>query len=111
MDPPSADGLEHILAEAVQRLRQEFDPRAIYLFGSHAEGRAGPDSDLDLLVVLNESAESRCQRSTRAYRALRGLGVPKDVLVYTAREFDERARLPVSLERTIQDTRRLLYAA
>lgn len=27
--------------------------RGLYLFGSHARGEAGPDSDIDLLVVLD----------------------------------------------------------
>lgn len=30
---------------------RHFPVRAVYLFGSHAEGRARPDSDLDLAVV------------------------------------------------------------
>ena len=31
---------------------QAFDPRRIILFGSVADGTDGPDSDIDLLVVL-----------------------------------------------------------
>jgi predicted nucleotidyltransferase len=31
---------------------QEFRPQKIILFGSYAYGRPGPDSDVDLLVVL-----------------------------------------------------------
>jgi predicted nucleotidyltransferase len=30
------------------------DPSAIYLFGSHAQGTAGPDSDLDLAVLTDK---------------------------------------------------------
>jgi len=30
----------------------EFQPDRVILFGSHAYGNAGPDSDVDLLVVL-----------------------------------------------------------
>lgn len=103
--------LESLLSEAVSRLRREFDPCAVYLFGSHAEGRAGAWSDLDLLVVVPESGEDFYRRSARAHRALRGLGVPKDVMVYTADEFDSRAALPVSFERVVRDRGRLLYAA
>ena len=35
-----------------QRIVREFDPDKIILFGSYARGTAGPDSDVDLLVVL-----------------------------------------------------------
>jgi len=31
-----------------------FDPVRVILFGSHARGEAGPDSDWDLLVVLDD---------------------------------------------------------
>ena len=33
-----------------------YAPRRIVLFGSAARGEAGPDSDLDLLVVLDDDA-------------------------------------------------------
>lgn len=35
-----------------KRIAREFDPDKIILFGSYARGTAGPDSDVDLLVVL-----------------------------------------------------------
>lgn len=37
------------LSEAIVR---EFQPERVILFGSHAYGNPGPDSDVDLLVVL-----------------------------------------------------------
>lgn len=52
------------------------------MFGSYARGEAGPDSDLDLLVVVKDVAHPR-QESTRIRRALRGLLVPIDVIVAT----------------------------
>jgi predicted nucleotidyltransferase len=33
-------------------IAREFRPRKIILFGSYAYGNPGPDSDVDLLVVL-----------------------------------------------------------
>jgi hypothetical protein len=33
-----------------------FQPRRVILFGSAARGEAGPDSDIDLLVVLDDDA-------------------------------------------------------
>jgi uncharacterized protein len=41
-------GMESLLKRLVRR----FQPRKIILFGSYAEGTPGPDSDLDLLVVM-----------------------------------------------------------
>ncbi|MAE69956.1 MAG: hypothetical protein CME06_05755 [Gemmatimonadetes bacterium] len=35
-----------------RRIVEQFDPDRIIIFGSHARGTAGPESDVDLLVVL-----------------------------------------------------------
>ena len=35
-----------------RRIAEEFHPERIILFGSYAYGTPGPDSDVDLLVVL-----------------------------------------------------------
>lgn len=35
---------------------------AVYLFGSHAEGRARPDSDIDLAVVPEQGRELRSRK-------------------------------------------------
>ena len=50
------------LERVVRRLVEEFDPVAVYLFGSRARGDAGEDSDYDLMLVLaddNERVRSR----------------------------------------------------
>jgi hypothetical protein len=36
-----------------------FQPRRVILFGSMARGEAGPDSDNDLLVVLDDDTEGK----------------------------------------------------
>ena len=99
------------LSEAVSRLCQALSPLAIYFFGSYAYGTPQPHSDIDLLVVVNDSPLDPYSRDAVAYRALRGLGVPKDVQVYTREEFETRAALPVSFERTVKQKGKLLYAA
>lgn len=35
------------------KIAHEFRPDTIILFGSHARGDAGPDSDVDLMVVMD----------------------------------------------------------
>jgi hypothetical protein len=66
---------------------------------------------LDLLVVVPQSDLRFYQRAALAYRALRGVSVPIDVLVYTQAEFEPRASLPVSFERTVREQGQVLYAA
>ncbi len=73
------------LPEITRRLVDRFDPARIVLFGSQAKGRARADSDIDLLVVLDEIENKRDLRV--AMRAvLADLPVDKDILVVSTDE-------------------------
>ena len=107
----SPEELDENLREIVRRLCDALSPVAIYFFGSYAYGNPQPHSDIDLLLVVEDSALSAYERDAVAYRALRGIRCPIDVQVYTCAEFDSRAALPVSFERTVKRKGRVLYAA
>jgi predicted nucleotidyltransferase len=83
----------------------------VYLFGSAARGDAGPDSDYDVMVVVPDDAPAEFRDCDLASRALRGLGIAKDVLVWTRSNFDEQLHLKASFPSTIVREGRLLYAA
>jgi predicted nucleotidyltransferase len=73
--------------EMVRRIVEEFDPEKIILFGSHATDEAGPDSDVDLLVVMEVSGSKR-KRAVEIDLALADIVIPKDVIVVTPYEVD-----------------------
>lgn len=100
---------DRLLQTATQRLVAEFQPDQIWLFGSHAWGNPHDDSDVDLLVVVPHSDETPIRRAQRAHRSLRGLRMPKDVLVETRQEVDRVKDLKTSLENTIFSRGRRLY--
>jgi predicted nucleotidyltransferase len=50
---------EILLKEVVSRIRQASNPLRVILFGSAARGDAGPDSDLDILVVVPNGTHRR----------------------------------------------------
>jgi predicted nucleotidyltransferase len=82
-----------VTQEMLEKLREtlvkEIAPKQIYLFGSQAHGSAGPDSDIDLLVVERDAfgtTRSRRQELARIRRALAAFRVPKDILVYSREE-------------------------
>lgn len=106
---PSAS--DTTLAEVVRRLVEAYRPERIYLFGSVARGDAGPDSDYDIMVVVPDEAPREMQDCDLAYRTLRGLGIAKDVLVWTRSEFEKRLHLKASLPSTILREGKLLHAA
>jgi predicted nucleotidyltransferase len=68
---------------------ERFDPTKVILFGSVADGTDGPDSDLDLLVILDDAPVDRRRELMVALRkATRSLDVPRDLLVTSAADFD-----------------------
>lgn len=100
---------QNVLDQAVQRLAKELQPEGIWIFGSHAWGTPDEGSDLDLFVVIPETSEPPVQRMRRAHRCLRGLGLAKDVLVKTRREFDQLRALPSTLDYLVFHRGRKLY--
>ena len=64
------------------------DPDRIILFGSRARGEGSSESDYDLLVIA-PSGLPRWKRTVPLYRALSGLGAPKDILWWTPEEAAE----------------------
>ena len=87
--------LSELLQEITRRIRETTTPERIILFGSYARGDPGPDSDLDLLVIVEGIIHTR-QESTRIRRALRGLLVPIDIIVATPAQI-ERYRDSIGL--------------
>ncbi len=53
--------MERTLAQMVERIVKRFTPEKVILFGSHAAGRAGLDSDVDLLVVMTPNRSIAAQ--------------------------------------------------
>lgn len=67
----------------------------VMLFGSHARGTAGPQSDLDLIVIVDSEMIPKTFTERTAHyltisRALRDIErkIPIDLLVYTKPEFE-----------------------
>jgi len=75
-----------LIEEMVRRIVRDFSPEKIILFGSHARGNAGADSDIDLLVVARCDGETRV-KVVEIRRALADLPVAKDIIVVTPEYF------------------------
>ena len=100
-----------VIEQIVHRLVVALGPERIYLFGSHARGDAGTDSDYDVLVVVPASKLPRYRRDQDAFAALLGIGVAKDVLILTHDEFERQRSVVCSLPATVEREGVLLYAA
>jgi predicted nucleotidyltransferase len=83
---------ELLLREMTDAIVEAVNPQRVILFGSHARGQAGPDSDVDLLIVEDRPfgvRRNRRQEMGRIRRALSSFRIPKDILVYSADEVEK----------------------
>lgn len=71
----------------VDRLARELRPEKIILFGSYAYGDPTPDSDIDLLVIMETDAP-RKERHWAVSQLLIPRIFPVDILVKTPREIE-----------------------
>ncbi len=85
--------------EMVRRIVARFDPEQVILFGSYARGTAGPDSDADLLVVMDFDGMRR-PKVVEIYEAIGAVGLAKDIILATPNEWGSGHREPGSLVHT-----------
>lgn len=93
------------LLEVAAGLRARFGARLVEarLFGSYARGTAGPDSDVDVLVVLDEVRDAHDRLA--AMDAVIEVGLRHDLLleppVMGAGDLDHRRRCDTALARAL----------
>ena len=97
------------LNQIVLRLVEGLQPEQIILFGSYAYGQATEESDLDIMIVISESAEPPHRRAQKAYRYVRGIKVPIDLIVLTREELTKQAVVVTSLARQVIERGEVLY--
>jgi hypothetical protein len=68
--PAGLQSQRQTLARCLESMNRAMPLRAVYLFGSHARGEAGPDSDVDLCIVA-DGAESQLE-AARTFRVAMG---------------------------------------
>ncbi len=96
--------------ELVRRIVEEVHPLRIILFGSGARGEIGPNSDIDLLIVMPEGVHRR-RIAQLLYQNISGLGVPFDILVATPGDLQKYKDNIGLIYRAILDEGREVYAA
>ena len=79
---------EQVIEETVRRILSVTRPDRIIIFGSAATGQMTPDSDIDILIVMNVPGNVREER-VRIRQALRGMGYPFDIFVMSPERFEE----------------------
>ncbi|HOG64662.1 MAG TPA: nucleotidyltransferase domain-containing protein [Spirochaetota bacterium] len=95
----------------ISRLVPAYNPRQIYLYGSRVWGDPSEWSDLDILVVVEESVLDMDDRMRIGLSALSGSGLDVDILVLTSAEVQARRTYPSTLTYRILHEGKKLYEA
>ena len=98
-----------VLNEAVRRIRDQFAPAHIILFGSRARGTARPNSDFDLLVVFDDPGGWR--RPGEIMAALYDMPASFDVLVESTAGWNKWRRVKPTLLAAIDREGRSIFDA
>ena len=104
------DGAEEVLTEVIRRIVRVAAPERIILFGSAARGKAGPASDLDLLVI-KPGRYDQGRLTDKIYRSLIGVGHAVDVVLVTPEDVERyRDSLGLVIRPALREGR-VVYAA
>ncbi len=83
----------------INKLKEKFNVRQVFIFGSQAYGKLDEESDLDLCVITDLKNKRKIDIIREIIRELIGLiSNSLDILVYTEKEFNERADFGSTLE-------------
>ena len=97
------------LRRLCERIVREFKPEKIILFGSHAYGQPTPESDLDLLVVMQFEGDPLEQAVVMLNRL--GVLLPIDLLVRTPQQIQQRLEIGDRFIGDIIERGQVMYAA
>ena len=96
------------IARMVKRIAEQFKPERIILFGSYAKGTIGPDSDVDLLVIMNVEG-SKKEVAIQIDRALIDRRLPLDLIVATPDDVERYRKLVGNIIRPALQEGKVLY--
>lgn len=104
--------IQKIISEVVEKIKTEYQPEKIILYGSYAYGKPTRDSDIDLFII-KDTGKDGIQRFVEVKRLIyepeRRISISP--LVYTPKEVSERLELGDDFIEEVLTKGEVLYAA
>jgi len=104
--------IKQVIIEMVEKIKREYKPKKIILFGSYAYGTPDRDSDIDFLII-KETQERPIDRRVSVARLVSDPKhlIPFESIVLTQQEVDERLKIGDQFLKEILQKGEVLYAA
>lgn len=97
------------LKKIVNKIKDEYQPEKIILFGSYAYGKPTKDSDIDLLII-KESGKRRIERFCEVRKIIRDIkGISVQPVVFTNEEIKKRLKIGDDFIKEILEKGKVLY--
>lgn len=86
--------IQKIINEVVEKIKTEYQPEKIILYGSYAYGKPTRDSDIDLFII-KDTDKRRVERYVEVSRLIyeHGRHISIQPNIYTPKELDERLNI------------------
>jgi predicted nucleotidyltransferase len=97
------------LDSVVQRVTSRISPLSIRLFGSRAVGRARPESDYDIMIIVPDDYPSGHANTLEAWQLVGDLDVPVDATMVRASVFEARSREVGTLSYEVARRGKVIY--
>ena len=95
--------------KSVAKIKAQYKPEKIFIFGSYASGKILPGSDIDFFII-KRTTKPRRERQREVSRILIDREVPVDILVFTPAETAKRKRIGDPFILDILNSGKLVYA-
>ncbi len=102
------DKIEKLLDELRHRIVPRFQPLRIILFGSYAGGSPGPDSDLDILIIMEVEGSTR-QKANEIDLLMADRLIPMDFIVLTPEQYKQQKNIIGSMVKQAVREGKVIY--
>jgi len=99
LDRSKPDHIPLVPAALLDPVVAYFNPRRVIVFGSVARGEAGPDSDIDLLVIVDDDTPAEKVTLKAGYESRKSWHEPADVIPVRELVFQRNSQIAGTLSR------------